>query len=80
MAISTKRLLQRNVRIREAGDRAQDRPGGHAEAPNFHLHGNSDDDQVTRFQNRKRRWNGLRRVGVAWLLVSVAVTIFLLIF
>ena len=29
----------------EAGDRARDRPGGYAEAPNFHLHGNSDDDQ-----------------------------------
>ena len=32
--------------LREAGDRARDRPGGHAEAPNFHLHGNSDDDQA----------------------------------
>ena len=31
--------------LREAGDRARDRPGGYAEAPNFHLHGNSDDDQ-----------------------------------
>ena len=29
--------------LREAGDRARDRPGGYAEAPNFHLHGNSDD-------------------------------------
>ena len=28
----------------EAGDRARDRPGGYAEAPNCHLHGNSDDD------------------------------------
>ena len=28
-----------------AGDRARDRPGGYAEAPNFHLHGDSDDDQ-----------------------------------
>ena len=27
--------------LREAGDRARDRPGGYAEAPNFHLHGNS---------------------------------------
>ena len=25
---------------------ARDRPGRYAEAPNFHLHGNSDDDQV----------------------------------
>ena len=32
--------------LREAGDRAQDHPGGYAEAPNFHLHGNSDDDQA----------------------------------
>ena len=29
-------------------DRARDRPGGYAEAPNFHLHGNSDDDQADR--------------------------------
>ena len=28
--------------LREAGDR----PGGYAEGPNFHLHGNSDDDQA----------------------------------
>ena len=32
--------------LREAGDRARDRPGGYAEAPNFHFHGNSDEDQV----------------------------------
>ena len=32
--------------LREAGDRARDSPGGYAEAPNFHLHGNSDDDQA----------------------------------
>ena len=31
--------------LREAGDRVRD-PGGYAEAPNFHLHGNSDDDQA----------------------------------
>ena len=31
---------------REAGDRARGRPGRYAEAPNFHLHGNSDDDQA----------------------------------
>ena len=30
--------------LREAGDRARDRPGGYAEAPNFHLDGDSDDD------------------------------------
>ena len=34
--------------LREAGDRARDRPGGYAEAPNFHLHGDSDDDQEDR--------------------------------
>ena len=32
--------------LREAGDIARDRPGGYAEAPKFHLHGNSDDDQA----------------------------------
>ena len=32
--------------LREAGDRARDRPGGYAEAPIFHLLGNSDDDQA----------------------------------
>ena len=32
--------------LREAGDRARDRPGGCAEAPNFHPHGNSDDGQA----------------------------------
>ena len=34
--------------LREAGDRARDRPGGYAEAPNFHLDGDSDDDQEDR--------------------------------
>ena len=34
--------------LREAGDRARDRPGGYAEAPNFHLNGDSDDDQEDR--------------------------------
>ena len=34
--------------LREAGDRARDRPGGYAEAANFHLHGDSDDDQEDR--------------------------------
>ena len=32
--------------LRETGDRARDCPGGYAEAPNFHLHGNSDDNQA----------------------------------
>ena len=34
--------------LRKAGDRARDRPGGYAEAPNFHLDGESDDDQEDR--------------------------------
>ena len=34
--------------LREAGDRARDRPGGRGEAPNFHLDGGSDDDQEDR--------------------------------
>ena len=32
--------------LREAGDRARDRLVGYAEAPNFHLRGNIDDDQA----------------------------------
>ena len=31
--------------LREVGDRARDRAGGYAEAPNFHLDGDSDDDE-----------------------------------
>ena len=31
--------------LREAGDRARDRAEGYAEAPNFHLDGDSDDDE-----------------------------------
>ena len=34
--------------VREAGDRARDRPGGYAEAPNVHPDGDSDDDQEDR--------------------------------
>ena len=34
--------------LREAGDRARNRSGGYAEAPNFHLRGDSDDDQEHR--------------------------------
>ena len=51
---SPRRLLARDVReevrddLREAGDRARDRPGGYAEAPNFHLDGDSGDDQEDR--------------------------------
>ena len=37
--------------LREAGDRARDRPGGYAEAQNFHLGGDSDDD---RNQNQRQ--------------------------
>ena len=46
-------MLPRDVRrsgmICEAGDRARDRPGGYAEAPNFHLDG---DTKRTGFQNQ----------------------------
>ena len=35
--------------LREAGDRARDRAGGYAEAPNFQIDGDSDDDQEGRF-------------------------------
>ena len=34
--------------LRQEGDRARDRPGGYAEVPNFHLDGDSDDDQEDR--------------------------------
>ena len=44
--IVAKKREEVRVDLREAGDRARDRPGGYAEAPNFHLHGNSDDDQA----------------------------------
>ena len=44
--IVTKKSEEVRDDLREAGDRARDRPGGHAEAPNFHLHGNSDDDHA----------------------------------
>ena len=33
------------ISVRQETER-EDRPGGYAEAPNFHLHGNSDDDQA----------------------------------
>ena len=36
------------IDLREAGDRARDRPGGYAEDPNFHLDGDNDDDQEDR--------------------------------
>ena len=44
--IVTKKREEVRDDLREAGDRARDRPGGYAEAPNFHLHGNSDDDKA----------------------------------
>ena len=50
--------------LREAGDRARDRPGGYAEAPNFHLHGNSDDDQAdTISEFRVKLFRAVVRVG-----------------
>ena len=46
-----------------AGDRPRDRPGGYAEAPNFHLHGNSGDDQADTISesesNCSEQWNEL---------------------
>ena len=49
---SPRRLLQRDVRksgmISGKQETARDRPGGYTEAPNFRLHGNSDDDQADR--------------------------------
>ena len=47
-AIVAKKREEVRDDLREAGDRARDRPGGHAETPNFHLHGDSDDDQEDR--------------------------------
>ena len=46
LTIVAKKRAEVRDDLREAGDRARDRPGGYAEAPNFHLHGNSDDDQA----------------------------------
>ena len=50
--------------LREAGDRARDRPGGYAEAPNFHLDGDSDDDQGTGFQNQSQI---VQNSGMSWM-------------
>ena len=44
--IASKRREEVRDDLREAGGRARDRPGGYAEAPNFHLDGDSDDDQA----------------------------------
>ena len=46
--IVAKKLEEVRDDLREAGDRARDRPGGYVEAPNFHLDGESDDDLVDR--------------------------------
>ena len=43
--IAAKRREEVTDDLREAGERARDRPGGYAEAPNFHLDGDSDDNQ-----------------------------------
>ena len=50
--------------LREAGDRARDRPGGNAEGPNVHLHGNSDDDKLTRLQNQSQL---VQSSGTSWM-------------
>ena len=36
---------------------ARDRRGGYAEAPNFHLHGNSDDDQADTISESESNWS-----------------------
>ena len=46
--IIAKRREEVSDDLREAGDRARDRPGGYAEAPNFHLDEDSDDNQEDR--------------------------------
>ena len=43
--IVAKKLEEVRDDLREAGDRARDRAGVYAEAPNFHLDGDSDDDE-----------------------------------
>ena len=47
-AITQTIVAKKRVEVRddlpEAEDRARDSPGGYAEAPNFHLDGESDDD------------------------------------
>ena len=44
--IVAKKLEEVRDDLCEAGDTARDRPGGYAEAPNFHLQRNCDDDQA----------------------------------
>ena len=43
--IVAKKREEVRVELRKAGDRARDRAGGFAEAPNLHLDGDSDDDE-----------------------------------
>ena len=50
------------ISVRQEIER-ETRPGGYAEAPNFHLHGNSDDDQADTISesesNCSEQWNEL---------------------
>ena len=62
-----RRLLQRNVRKSGTGDRARDRPGGYAEAPNFHLHGNSDDDQTDTISESESNCSEQWYEGTSWM-------------
>ena len=39
------------------GDTTRDRPGGYAEAPNFHLHGNSEDDQADKISESESNYS-----------------------
>ena len=50
--------------LREAGDRARGRPGGYAEAPNFHLHGTVMMIKLTRFQNQSQI---VQSSGTSWM-------------
>ena len=52
--------------LREAGDRARDRHGGYAEAPNFHLDGDSGDDQADMISvSESKLFRAVVRAGMA---------------
>ena len=57
--VAKKREVVRND-FREAGDRARDRPGGYAEAPNFHLQL----IKLTLFQNQSQI---VQSSGTSWM-------------
>ena len=51
--------------LREAGDRVRDRFGGYAEAPNFHLDGDSGDDHEDRISESESKL--FRSNGTSWM-------------